>query len=771
MNIKKAITGVILGVFFTAVFFCVASSPKYSTTNYRSLEEYYLELPDLWEKVSDTKADLVIPSDAPDNLLLSFRSAFIISTVYFDGEPILDSVTLEEESCYYTYWHKLSGECAGHVLSVETDSAENLEAVLSEKSVLGSSGYLVLRFIQSNVYVIIYALFCLISAVLVFVFLIWCKVNRLEGLGNYVLYLAIFILLTGLEILTDSQFLTLFLKNETLVSVANFIAITVMPCTMLSFMNSYYDGRHPVMRILSLLSLSLSGIMLLIWLIFRVPLFRYLPVFHSILVISVILAGIDVIQEYKENKELSNTILLLSVLELIIGAAVTVISYYFDPTGPFVMYMTVCVFLFVVLLFGSAGIKIQTQLKNASADRRTALEQARRSAEAASTAKTSLVRSISYSIRMPMNSAIGYAELAKNHMNDREIVEGSLRKIQNAGGQVIELLDELMSIYGNSDGNIEINEKPVDMIRTFQTVVDVAEGSIAGRNIRLEADCNYIADRYAFGDKTHLDGILMTLLNNAIRRCGSGDRITCEFREERSPSDGYGSYILLVEDTGREITADEIQQINGLSPEGGEAYVRERHSTVISLSIYKQIVELMGGIMDIYSSPAEGTRITVNLDLKKASKEEYEAYDEKRAVRTDSAAGEDELSKIRGKRVLIVDDSEQSVDLLTTVLSDLGVESEHVGDGSLAVEAVRNAEEHYYDLILMDIVMPYMDGHKATAMIRSMGNPVKAATPIVCVSADAYIEDRERILSEGMQDMLPVPINRQDLVRILLKYA
>ena len=383
----------------------------------------------------------------------------------------------------------------------------------------------------------------------------------------------------------------------------------------------------------------------------------------------------------------------------------------------------------------------------ANAARREA-EQARTAAETANKAKTDFLFSMSHDIRTPMNAIIGFSDIIRKHVNDPKAVLHYLDKLQSANGFLLSLINNVLEMARIESGKERLDEIPMNIHDSCDGLRSIFENRFRDKSITFDLQIN-VQHADIWGDSTKIREVYLNLLSNAEKYTPVGGRVLMSVNELPSESDDIVIYKTILEDNG-------IGMSKAFLPTLFEPFTREKNSTDsrvigtgLGMPIVKRLVELMNGTIEVESELGVGTRFTITVPhriVQTTCKE----------VTTEHAA--DVLApKFAGKRILMAEDNELNAEIAIDILSDLGFEVEHVTDGIECVNRVEKTPAGYFDLILMDIQMPNMDGYKATRIIRRLEDPKKAALPIVAMTANAFDEDRQNAFDVGMNGHIAKP--------------
>lgn len=394
------------------------------------------------------------------------------------------------------------------------------------------------------------------------------------------------------------------------------------------------------------------------------------------------------------------------------------------------------------------------------------LTDALNAADAANKAKTTFLNSMSHDIRTPMNAIIGFTELSKNHIDDKDKVADYLDKIQSSSEHLLSLINDVLDMSRIESGKVQIETKPESIRTILNDIESILQNDMKAKQLDFTVETQDIENEYVICDKLRLNRILINLISNSMKFTNPGGKVWLYVTEISGAPTGYAQYEFRVKDTGIGMSEEFITHIF-------EPFTREQNSTVskiqgtgLGMPITKNIVELMDGDISVKSRRGEGTEFCVSL-LFEISKEQLETSD--KASEVDEI--ENVLNKFAGKRILLVDDVELNREIAVAILSEAGFLVETGENGSEAVEMVRNSHEGYYDLVLMDIMMPIMDGYEATRAIRNLENNALASIPIVAMTANAFEEDKALAKEAGMDAHLAKPFKINDLYEVLNSYV
>ena len=412
----------------------------------------------------------------------------------------------------------------------------------------------------------------------------------------------------------------------------------------------------------------------------------------------------------------------------------------------------------------SKMIKIEKETNQKLNKLRVAAEDALKVAESASKAKSTFLSNMSHDIRTPMNAIIGFATLALDDIRDGKKVQDYLSKILSSSKHLLGLINDILDMSRIESGKVILEEQETDLVTTLQELQSIMEGQAKERKLKLHVDYSNLRDRHVYCDKTRLNQVMFNLLANAVKFTSEGGSIwlTMSQLEPTYEVEDRAIYEIRVKDTGIGIDKAFIKHIF-------EPFERERTSTVskiqgtgLGMAITKNIVDMMGGTIEVESQKGVGTEFIIRLELRLQA--EAGAANEEGAKQHSHAEG---VAEFAGKRLLLAEDNELNREIACMLLSKYGFVIDTAENGQEAVDLVAASAPGYYDLVLMDIQMPVMDGHEATRKIRSLENKVLAKVPVVAMTANAFDEDRKAAKECGMNGFISKPIHMQEVVQAL----
>ncbi len=381
-------------------------------------------------------------------------------------------------------------------------------------------------------------------------------------------------------------------------------------------------------------------------------------------------------------------------------------------------------------------------------------------AEEGNRAKSTFLFNMSHDIRTPMNAILGFAEIARSNIDNTDKLTDCIEKIQSSGKSLLHLIDNVLDMSQIEGGNVSLTEDGCDLEECIETVRDALLPDIAKKHITFRTDLSGAENKLVYCDKARIEHILLDLLNNAVKFNKPGGSILVTVSQKSCDIKEYADYEIHIKDTGIGMTKEFLSHIF-------EPFERERTSTMsrtqgvgLGMSITKNLVDLMGGTIEVFSEADKGTEFILRFTFK--LQERGQAQPEQSGQPSDGAAYD-----FSGKRLLLVEDNELNMEIAAEFLSNAGFSVETAQNGQTAVEMVQNSAEGYYDVILMDIQMPVMDGYEASRKIRGLERRDLAEIPIVALTANVSDQDKKEALSNGMNAHIAKPLDVKAMYEVL----
>ena len=380
-------------------------------------------------------------------------------------------------------------------------------------------------------------------------------------------------------------------------------------------------------------------------------------------------------------------------------------------------------------------------------------------AEKANAAKSDFLFNMSHDIRTPMNALLGYSELMKRELTDPKLLDYQ-DKMEQSGNLLLSIINNVLDMARIESGKVELDEDYVKIRDIYQGVYKIFQVEAEKKNIHLEMEYN-VQHEHVTCDETKNREIFLNLISNAVKYTASGGAVTIRITELDCDRKDYVRIQTQVIDTG-------IGMSEEFLPSLFEAFARERNTTAakvagtgLGMPIIKKYVDMMGGTIKAESKLGEGSKFTVIMEYRIADKGYYEQD-------TDPSPDTDETDRISGKHVLLAEDNDLNAEIAEFILEDMGLMVDRVEDGVQCVARMEQKPAGTYDLILMDIQMPNMDGYKATQAIRRLEDKKKAGIPIIAMTANAFEEDRKKALEKGMNGHIAKPVDAEKVKKTIL---
>ncbi len=381
--------------------------------------------------------------------------------------------------------------------------------------------------------------------------------------------------------------------------------------------------------------------------------------------------------------------------------------------------------------------------------------------EVANESKSTFLFNMSHDIRTPMNAIIGFTEIAKKYLDDKEKVNNCLEKVLSSSKFLLNLINDVLDMSRIEAGKLQLNEKVINIYEVSKPIKEITSEAAKSKNISLNYYINIEDDNYVYGDELKLNQIVLNILSNAIKYTTSGGKVDVYINSLDSLANDKCSYEFIVEDNGIGMSEDFLGKIFIPFERSNNSTKSGVQGTGLGMAITKQLVEKMGGSINVESKLGVGTKVTVRLDFRRASN----------IKKDDNISNEKQnISNLKGVKVLLVEDNELNREIAEEILNEHGMIVDTASDGDIAVEKVSKAVIGQYDLILMDIQMPRMNGYDATKAIRKLDNSYAANVPIIAMTANAFEEDKQNALACGMNGHIAKPVDINELLILISKF-
>ncbi len=381
-------------------------------------------------------------------------------------------------------------------------------------------------------------------------------------------------------------------------------------------------------------------------------------------------------------------------------------------------------------------------------------------AEEGNRAKTTFLFNMSHDIRTPMNAILGFAEIARRDIGNAEKITNCIEKIQESGKSLMCLIDNILDMSKLENGNVAQTEDGCNLEECIEMTRDILKPEIEKKHITFLTDMSDVKNKWVYCDKTRINHILFDLLDNAVKFNKQDGSISVTVSQQNCNIKEYVSYEIHIKDTGVGMTQEFLSHIF-------EPFEREHTSTIsrqqgvgLGMAITKNLVDLMGGTIRVFSKVDEGTEFVLRFTFKLYEPEQLHP-EQQPSVETGCA------NVFSGKRLLLVEDNELNMEIANELLCDAGFLVETAQNGQIAVEMVQNSTVGYYDVILMDIQMPVMNGYQASCKIRGLKRKDLAEIPIIALTANVSDNDQKKALLNGMDAYIAKPLDVKVMYEVL----
>ena len=390
-----------------------------------------------------------------------------------------------------------------------------------------------------------------------------------------------------------------------------------------------------------------------------------------------------------------------------------------------------------------------------------ALEEARY----ANHAKTIFLNNMSHDIRTPMNAIIGFTTLAAKHIDDKDLVQNYLDKIMTSGRHLLSLINDVLDMSRIESGKVVLEEKEASLSEIMYDLNTIVQSDVKAKQIKFDIDMVDVVNETVICDKLRLNQVLLNILSNAVKYTKPGGTVSTRIIQTSEELEGYASYQFKVKDTGIGMSEEFLKHIF-------EPFEREQTSTIsgiqgtgLGLTITKNIIDMMNGCVEVESEEGKGTEFTVSFRFRTTNSSVKPGY--LQSERADNEDSKVSAELFAGKKILLAEDNELNQEIAKAILEEAGFVIDIVNDGTDAVDTIKRAPADSYDLILMDIQMPVMDGYEASRKIRALDDKARASIPIIAMTANAFEEDRKNAIDAGMNGHIAKPIDVEKLMETL----
>jgi signal transduction histidine kinase len=431
------------------------------------------------------------------------------------------------------------------------------------------------------------------------------------------------------------------------------------------------------------------------------------------------------------------------------SAMESTVSYLSDSINTNALLLLTVVIIVLVIMF----LIYYISMKRAN----LATDAAREKAEQASRAKSEFLSHMSHDIRTPINGIMGMTSIALKNTNDPERVEYCLKKIDGSSQHLLSLINDVLDMSRIESGKTVIACDPFRISEAIEKCSSIIYGQILNRDITLESDFGEFEHDAVLGDELHLRQILINILGNAVKFTPDGGKISFRVHEE-SVYDGEVRYRFEVRDTGIGMKPEFLDHIWDAFSQENSSIRTDYNGTGLGMAITKRFVDMMGGNIYVESAPGKGSNFTVDISF---------PIDKDAAVK---AAEQSEKPDISGMKILLAEDNELNAEIASCILEEEGAEVVVAENGQIALDLFTKSVHGDFDAILMDVMMPVMDGCEATKAIRASEHPDAQVIPIIAMTANAYEEDIKKTADAGMNAHISKPINIEAMLKLLSGY-
>lgn len=385
------------------------------------------------------------------------------------------------------------------------------------------------------------------------------------------------------------------------------------------------------------------------------------------------------------------------------------------------------------------------------------LKDAADAANAANVAKSDFLSHMSHDIRTPINGIMGMTDIALKNLDDRAKTLDCLKKIEGSSGHLLSLVNDVLDMSRIESGKTQISHEPMHLAQVIERCISIIGGQLLGRDVELVEEISLLEHPRVLGDELHLRQVLINILGNAVKFTPDGGKIYFRI-QELGVLKSTARFRLEVEDTGIGMKPEFLPHIFEAfaQEEGGNRSTYK--GTGLGMAITKKFVDLMGGTITVDSQLNVGTRFVLEFPME---------IDQRQPEEQESDVRQTELA---GTRLLVAEDNELNLEIAQYVLEDKGIEVVPAMDGQEALDVFSASQSGFFDGILMDVMMPVMDGLAATRAIRALERGDAKTIPIIAMTANAYDEDRRKCLEAGMNAHVAKPIDEETLFQVLSHY-
>jgi signal transduction histidine kinase/ABC-type amino acid transport substrate-binding protein/BarA-like signal transduction histidine kinase len=396
-------------------------------------------------------------------------------------------------------------------------------------------------------------------------------------------------------------------------------------------------------------------------------------------------------------------------------------------------------------------------LNNELEENQEKLEDACKQAEAANNAKTSFLFNMSHDIRTPMNAIIGFADLLEKHQEEPEKRADYLKKIQDSSTVLLSIINNVLEMARIEKGTLAIDEAAWSAEQFNDTLYSVFQDMMKQKEIEFTRKIE-VEHQYVLCDPIKLREVFINILSNAYKYTNPGGKVHMYLKEIPSSREGYAMYQTTISDTGIGMAEDFLPHIFEEFSRENNTTDNKIEGTGLGMPIVKRLVEFMEGTIEVRSKKGEGSTFIVTIPHKITDRPEL----------VEHVGNTLDVERFKGKRILLAEDNELNAEIAIEILTEVGFEVDRAEDGQACVDMLQRAGDFFYDVILMDIQMPNLNGYEATKVIRELPDAAKAEIPIIAMTANAFEEDKRDAQRAGMNGHLAKPVNVHELYKTLM---
>lgn len=392
------------------------------------------------------------------------------------------------------------------------------------------------------------------------------------------------------------------------------------------------------------------------------------------------------------------------------------------------------------------------------------LKKALFNAEEANRAKTTFLSNMSHDIRTPMNAIIGYAQLAKEQINDKDEVMDCLNTIKSSGDHLLSLINDVLDMSRIESGKVKVEDSPCSLDEVIKEIEVLTKANVEERHQTYETIIENLSEPYVMCDRLRLNQVLINCVGNAVKYTGEGGNIRVTLSQNESSKSGCKEYVFKIADNGIGMSEEFLKHVFEPFERAKDSTTSSIQGTGLGMAITQNLIQMMGGTITAESELGKGSTFIITLPLTVISKDEYEASKD---TITDGVSMEEMISALAGKKFLVVDDNKINRTIVKRLLGDRGMFVDECESGMKAIEIAEAMNDDSYDMIFMDIKMPVMGGYEATDAIRALNNEKAKSIPIIAMTANAFEEDKKMAQSHGMNGHVTKPFKIDELICFL----